>query len=81
MPSDAVLYRTPAGIVHQESVGGRFEADGSFRGTRWHSMAVEREGDDAPQWDSTRKVPSPGDVEALRGLVADLVRRQPGLSP
>jgi hypothetical protein len=33
---------------------------------------------DAPQWDSTRKDPSPGDVEALRGLVADLRRRQPG---
>ena len=87
--SDAVLYRTavneaalPANsdasaTILQLSVGGRFEDDGSFHGTRWHSVAVERGGDDEPEWESTPSEPSPEDVDGLRAVVAELIRRQP----
>jgi hypothetical protein len=87
--SDAVLYRTavtegafPANsdasaTILQLSVGGRFEDDGSFHGTRWHSVAVERAGDEEPEWESTPSEPSPDDVDGLRAVVAELIRRQP----
>jgi hypothetical protein len=86
--SDAVFYHTgqsgappptkesPARI-RQETVGGRFEPDGSFRGTRWHSVALDRGGDRDPEWDSTPSQPSPDDVASLRLVVAELIRRQP----
>jgi hypothetical protein len=86
--SDAVLYRmglngappptdcdVPAAI-RQESVGGRFEPDGSFRGTRWISVAIDH-GEEELQWDSTPSQPSASDVAGLRGLVTELIRRQP----
>jgi hypothetical protein len=83
--SDAVLYRNPAdsvpsaggpgpGTILQMSVGGRFESDGSFHGTRWHSVAVERGGEN-PEWESTPSSPSEEDVEGLRTIVAELIRR------
>jgi hypothetical protein len=64
-------------VIHQESVGGRFEPDGSFRGTRWHSVALEPGGDEDPEWESTRSEPSPDEVAGLRILVAEMIRRQP----
>jgi len=84
---DNVLYRSglsdPAppteegpALVRQESVGGRFEPDGSFHGTRWHSVAVDR-GEEELEWESTRSEPSPDDVTALRLIVAELMRRGP----
>jgi hypothetical protein len=81
--SDSVLYRTGAptgvaqtdpGAILQLSIGGRFEEDGSFHGTRWHSVAVARDGED-PQWESTPSEPSLEDVDGLRTLVAELMRR------
>ena len=86
--SDSVLYSTglsgapqppedPPAMIHVESVGGRFEPDGSFWGTRWHSVAVERGGDEEPEWDSTRSEPSADDVAGLRSVVAELIPRQP----
>jgi hypothetical protein len=79
--SDAVLYRTTpergaagADAMLQLSIGGRFEEDGSFHGTRWHSVAIERQGQE-PDWESTPSEPSPDDVEGLRELVAELIRR------
>jgi hypothetical protein len=87
--SDAVLYRSQpdgaavsgngdASMILQMSVGGRFESDGSFHGTRWHSVAVERAGEEEPEWESTPSSPSEEDVEGLRAVVAELIRRQPG---
>ena len=84
--NDGILYRldssgAPAaewdgpGVIHQESVGGRFETDGSFRGTRWHSHAMVSGRDEEPQWESTRLEPSETDVAALRILVAEMMRR------
>jgi|tagenome__1003787_1003787.scaffolds.fasta_scaffold20903774_2 hypothetical protein len=81
--SDSVLYHTgagpgvtgsDAGAILQLSIGGRFEDDGSFHGTRWHSVAFERDRDE-PQWESTPSEPSPEDVEGLRTLVQELMRR------
>jgi len=81
--SDAVLYRTGApigvsqtepGAMLQLSIGGRFEEDGSFHGTRWHSVAVEQDGED-PQWESTPSEPSLEDVDGLRTLVSEVIRR------
>jgi hypothetical protein len=87
--SDAVLYRmglsggppssdcdAPA-MIRQEGVGGRFEPDGSFRGTRWHSVTVESVGDEEPEWESTPSEPSPDDVAGLRVVVAEMIRRRP----
>jgi hypothetical protein len=86
--SDAVIYRTrlsggpvPTGggapaVILQMSVGGRFEDDGSFHGTRWHSVAVEHGGDEEPEWESTPSAPSLDDVDGLRTVVAELIRRQ-----
>jgi hypothetical protein len=81
--SDSVLYHTGAGpgvtgsdpgAILQLSIGGRFEDDGSFHGTRWHSVAVERDGEE-PQWESTPSEPSLEDVDGLRTLVSELIRR------
>jgi hypothetical protein len=85
--SDAVLYSvevraaagsTPRVVEHyHENIGGRFEPDGSFRGTRWRTLMAET-GEEEPQHvESTRSEPSPADVAALKALVAELLRRQP----
>jgi hypothetical protein len=87
---DNVLYRTglseaapppddaPA-LIRHESVGGRFELDGSFHGTRWQSVAVDR-GEEELDWESTPSEPSPDDVTGLRTVVTELIRRQPPLT-
>jgi hypothetical protein len=81
--SDSVLYHTGAGpsatgsdpgAILQLSIGGRFEDDGSFHGTRWHSVAFERDRDE-PQWESTPSEPSAEDVEGLRSVVQELMGR------
>ena len=90
--SDAVLYRMdPAGTgttpacdavarIHQDSVGGRFEPDGSFRGTRWHSEALDEPDAEHLAWDSTPTAPSDAEVAALKALVTELLRRRPGVT-
>jgi hypothetical protein len=75
--SDGVLYATGPTTFLQLSVGGRFEPDGSFHGTRWQSVAVQQAGEDEPAWDSTPSEPSPEDVDGLRAVVEELIRRQP----
>ena len=86
--SDSVIYHTGVdggsppregdtpGMILQLSVGGRFEDDGSFHGTRWHSVALEPPGEEEPEWESTPSEPSPEDVDGLRALVAEVMRRQ-----
>jgi hypothetical protein len=86
--SDHVLYRLglhggppPAEpgascLIRQESVGGRFETDASFHGTRWLSEAEDPGGDvDELEWKMTKSEPSTEDVEGLRRVVAELLRR------
>ncbi len=84
---DAVLYRSglnepappPEGapaLIRQENVGGRFEPDGSFHGTRWRSVAIDR-GEDELEWESTPSPPTEDEIARLRLLAAEILRRQP----
>ena len=63
-------------IFDQENVGGRFEDDGSFRGTRWHTR-TEQIGDDDEhaQLTSRPSPPSTADAASLRTLVDDVLTR------
>jgi hypothetical protein len=83
---DGVLYRTglenPApppvnepALIQQESLGGRFEPDGSFHGTRWRSVAIDR-GEEELDWEMARSEPSLDDVFSLRAVVDEVIRRQ-----
>lgn len=66
-------------IYDHENVGGRFEADGSFRGTRWRSRTEHLGDDDDPKAStSTPSPPSEDDVARLRALVAWVLARAPG---
>ena len=78
---DWVMYATEGTdgttYVH-ENVGGRLEADGSFRGTRWHSVAFQKpDSDDAEIRESRHSPPSPADVDAIRSLVREVLSRAP----
>jgi len=83
--SDGVLFRKGEGgapppsdceapaLVHQEMVGGRFEPDGSFHGTRWHSVAVDDGREGELDWESTPSAPTPADAAALENLLRELI--------
>ncbi len=86
--SDTVLYRSevaggrgadPRSVIeyYQESVSGRLEPDGSFRGTRWRTKGVEGVDGAEPQLESTPSEPSAADVTSLKALVAEVLRRRP----
>ncbi|HEU4353424.1 MAG TPA: hypothetical protein VFR66_16275 [Burkholderiales bacterium] len=75
--SDWVLYSSgePREYVH-ETVGGRIERDGTFRGTRWRNVMVEVADSDEPQpREAVRSDPSPEDVQGLMRVVRELLRR------
>lgn len=63
-------------LILQMSIGGRFEPDGTFRGTRWQSVAVDH-GEEELKWESTHAEPSGEDIAGLRGIVAEMLRRGP----
>lgn len=76
---DWVMYCTrsegEATYVH-ENVGGRLEADGSFLGTRWRSVAVESQGsEEAKTKEMSSSEPSAEDVAGIKTLVLELLRR------
>jgi hypothetical protein len=79
--SDAVVFRHQLpGKVHfrHESVGGRFEPDGRFAGTHWTSESTEHpDGSVEQTMPATSRPPSEREVEALRALVAEVIRRRP----
>jgi hypothetical protein len=91
--SDTVLYRSeisktaqdtahssPASDhveFHSETIGGRFELDGTFRGTHWETSGVESPENSEPKMNSKRSAPSAEDIAAIKALVADLIKRQP----
>lgn len=82
---DAVMFyreeRRGADLWHiydHHNVGGRFETDGSFRGTRWHTHTEHRgDADDPNASSSTPSPPSDDDVVRLRALVAWVLERAP----
>jgi hypothetical protein len=68
-----------AGIViyDHHSLGGRYEDDGSFRGTRWATRMerrVDSELDDGPV-ESTPSTPTDDEIAALNRIVSDLLMR------
>jgi hypothetical protein len=78
--SDHVLFRSEGQPVQirQESIGGRFESDGDFRGTFWLITGPEPVDDEEPRWELSPREPTKGEVEALKELVAEIVRRRRG---
>jgi len=83
--SDHVLFRAPnpehptgPADMRQESIGGRLEVDGTFRGTCWLVTGPEPEDDEQPAWDMRSRAPREEEIVALKGLVAELIRRLDG---
>jgi hypothetical protein len=77
--SDGVFFQIPGEPprIRDESIGGRFEPDGTFRGTHWLSVG-EDPGDDRPaNLHSTPTTPTADEVAALRALVDEMLQRQP----
>ncbi len=83
--SDHVMFvrdTTPDGsdatLTDHESVGGRFEQDGSFRGTYW-KMTLESQPDGDEDQSVTRsaanRAPSADEIAALRQIIADVLAR------
>jgi hypothetical protein len=66
-----------ATLTDHESVGGRFETDGSFRGTHWKAT-LEGGGDEETSVtrSAEHREPTPAEVEALRRLIDALLRRE-----
>ena len=63
-------------IADHESIGGRYDDDGSFYGTRWNSrIECEPGQDDGDQTSAIKSPPSDSEVALLNGLVADLMSR------
>ena len=82
MDGDTQFVRatTPDGgvatLTDHESVGGRFEPDGSFRGT-WTLMTLECDPatDESVAKKSEQRPPSETEVAALRRLADEVLRR------
>ena len=76
-----VLETTPDGVeatlTEHESVGGRFEDDGSFLGTYWKTMLENSPDEDESSVtrSAERRLPSDEEVAALRGIIADVLSR------
>ena len=65
-------------IFDHENIGGRFERDGSFRGTYWQTRTEQVDDDDeGAVTQSTPSPPTDEQVAALRGLVTDILHRAP----
>ena len=67
-----------ATLTDHESVGGRFEKDGSFMGTHW-KMTLESDpsGDDEKSVtrSSEKRTPTEAEVASLRQIIADVLSR------
>jgi hypothetical protein len=90
--SDTVLYRSEVSKTaqdtapsspatnqvefHSETIGGRFELDGTFHGTRWETSGVESPDDSEPKMSSKRSAPSAEDITPIKALVAEIIKRQ-----
>jgi hypothetical protein len=76
--SDMVMYRAELGgevVFFQETVGGRLEADGSFRGTRWRTLGLDSPRDEEAKLEASPAPPSEAEAQALKSLVAEIMRR------
>jgi len=76
--SDMVMYRAELGgevVFFQESVGGRLEEDGSFRGTRWRTLGLDSPRDEEAKLEGSPSPPTEAEAQALQALVAEIVKR------
>jgi len=81
--SDSVMFvrqvndQDEATITDHESVGGRFEVDGSFRGTHWNSRLESSGGndEDSVTTASANRSPTEDEIARLRRLVEDVLAR------
>ena len=67
-----------ATLTEHESVGGRFEKDGSFLGTYW-KMLLESSADDSENSvarSHEKRMPTDDEVAALRRIIADVLDRK-----
>jgi hypothetical protein len=76
---DSVVYRKPEGSQvrwRHESLGGRLEEDGTFRGTRWRSVSIgPLDSDETQTLEQERFEPSADEAARLKALAAELIRR------
>jgi hypothetical protein len=75
-----VRETTPDGmeatLTEHHSVGGRFESDGSFRGTHWVSILETKPGEDAGETRSAEhRPPTDEEIAVLRVIAAEVMRR------
>jgi len=76
--SDHVLIRFPGREpvqVRHESIGGRFEEDGTFKGTCWLIEGPEPVEDEEPAWTMSPRPPTATETDLLRALAAEVLRR------
>ena len=84
---DSVMFvreTTPDGseatLTDHESIGGRFETDGSFLGTHWTmTLASGADGDDenSVARSSESRPPAEEEIAALRRIIEDVLARCP----
>ena len=81
--SDHVMFvreTTPDGeatITDHESIGGRFEHDGSFRGTHWNSRLESRgvNDEDSMTTGASKRPPTENEIVALRRIVEEVLAK------
>jgi hypothetical protein len=61
--------------IRQENIGGRYEADGSFRGTSWRTEGPEPAHDEPPRWTAVPRSPTAEEIAGLDALVGEMRRR------
>jgi len=82
--NDMVMYSAELGGNHvffQENVGGRLEADSTFRGTRWRTLGVEGPKDGEARLEASPSQPTAAESAALKTLVAEILKRSIIRSP
>jgi hypothetical protein len=67
-----------ATITDHESIGGRFEDDGSFRGTHWNSRLESRGGndEDSVTTASSNRLPTEDEIARLRRIVERVLQHE-----
>jgi len=68
-----------ATLTDHESVGGRFESDGSFRGTHWKTTLESNprgNDDESTTRSAENRAPSEEEIAALRRIIADVLSRK-----
>jgi len=72
---DWVLYTEGKRGIH-ENVGGRFEPDGRFLGTRWRTVSEQEDDEDEARiLESVSSPPSEADIAAIKALAEEVLRR------